>query len=202
MIKEWFADYYLHTSDITFDFSTGSNNMIVHNRHLEPWKVTIVDTGLYTQTGGRIKRIRDFIGDESFMLTYGDGVGDMNIPDLVEYHKRQGKIGTISMHNFGQNKGVVEVGNDGMIRDIREKSENDGALINIGFMVFEPAVFDYIEGDATLLEKEPLTSLAAERQLAGYTHRGYWQCMDTLREKHELEKLWGTDQAPWKIWKD
>lgn len=199
VIKEWFADYFLHTSDITFDFTNG-NEMIVHNRHAEAWKVTIVDTGLNTQTGGRVKRIRDYIGNEPFMLTYGDAVGDVNIHELVEYHKAHGKIGTISMYNFGQNKGVVEVSADGTIAAFREKSDLDGDLINIGFMVFEPALFDYIESDATVFEKGPLTKLVAEQQLAGYVHKGYWQCMDTLREKQQLEKLWDTGKAPWKLW--
>lgn len=201
VIKEWFADYFLHTSDITFDFTNG-NEMIVHNKHAEPWKVTIVDTGLNTQTGGRVKRIRDYIGNETFMLTYGDAVGDVNIDELVAYHKKHGAIGTMSMYNFGQNKGVVEFGQDGKIAAFREKSDLDGDLINIGFMVFEPQLFDYIEGDATVFEKGPLTQLVAEQQLVGYIHRGYWQCMDTLREKQQLEKLWDSGKAPWKLWED
>lgn len=201
VIKEWFADYFLHTSDITFDFTNG-NEVIIHNKRAEPWKVTVVDTGLYTQTGGRVKRIRDYIGDETFMLTYGDAVGDINIPELLNFHKAHGKIGTMSMYNFGQNKGVVEVGADGTITAFREKSDLDGDLINIGFMVFEPALFDYIEGDNTIFEKGPLTALVREQQLVGYVHKGYWQCMDTLREKQQLEKLWGSTKAPWKVWSE
>lgn len=200
VIKEWFADYFLHNSDITFDYTNGKNEMIVHNKYSEPWKVTVVDTGLHTQTGGRIKRIRSYIGDETFMLTYGDAVGDIDILKLLKYHKRNGKIGTISMYNFGQNKGVVEVGKNGVIETFREKSDADGDLINIGFMVFEPALFSYIEGDQTLLEKEPLTNLVADHQLVGYMHKGFWQCMDTIREKQKLETLWETNQAPWKLW--
>lgn len=199
VIKEWFADYFLHTSDITFDFTDG-NKMIVHNKHAEAWKVTIVDTGLNTQTGGRVKRVKDYIGDETFMLTYGDAVGDLNIPELIRFHKQHGKIGTMSMYNFGQNKGVVEVGTDGTIAAFREKSDLDGDLINIGFMVFEPALFNYIEGDNTIFEKGSLTALVAEQQLVGYIHKGYWQCMDTLREKQQLEKLWDSGKAPWKVW--
>ena len=202
VIKEWFADYFLHTSDITFDYTNGNSEMIVHNKHVEPWKVTIVDTGLNTQTGGRVKRIKDYIGNETFMLTYGDAVGDINIPELIEFHKSHGKIGTMSMYNFGQNKGVVEVGQNGVIDAFREKSDTDGDLINIGFMVFEPALFDYIEGDTTIFEKGPLTSLVAERELVGYIHKGYWQCMDTLREKQQLEKLWDGGKAPWKLWEE
>lgn len=199
VIKEWFADYFLYTSDITFDFTKG-NEIFVHNKHAEPWKVTVVDTGLNTQTGGRVKRIRDYIGKQPFMLTYGDAVGDINLSDLLEFHRKHGKIGTISMYNFGQNKGVVEAGNDGVISAFREKSDLDGDLINIGFMVFEPELFDYIEGDTTVFEKGPLTALVDKRQLVGYVHKGFWQCMDTLREKQKLEKLWETSKAPWKIW--
>lgn len=199
VIKEWFADYFLHTSDVTFDFTKG-NEMIVHNKHTESWKVTIVDTGLNTQTGGRVKRIKDYVGDETFMLTYGDAVGDVDIARLVKYHKAHGKIGTMSMYNFGQNKGVVEASKDGTIKAFREKSDLDGDLINIGFMVFEPKLFDYIENDSTIFEKGPLTSLVKENQLVGYIHKGYWQCMDTLREKQQLEKLWEQNSAPWKLW--
>ncbi len=199
VIKEWFADYFLHTSDITFDF-TNDNQMIVHNKHAEAWKVTIVDTGLNTQTGGRVKRIKDYVGDETFMLTYGDAVGDVNIKELLEFHKKHGKIGTMSTYNFGQNKGVVEVSQSGEISAFREKSDLDGDLINIGFMVFEPQLFDYIDGDSTVFEKEPMIRLVEKNQLSGYVHRGYWQCMDTLREKQQLEKLWNSGKAPWKLW--
>lgn len=199
VIKEWFADYFIHTSDITFDFING-NKMIVHNKHVEPWKVTVVDTGLNTQTGGRIKRVKDYIDDETFMVTYGDAVGDVDIDKLLVYHRKQGKIGTMSMYNFGQTKGIVDVGVDGNIKAFREKSDFDGDLINIGYMVFEPQLFNYIEGDRTVFEKEPLTHLVENNQLAGYVHKGFWQCMDTMREKQKLEKLWKDEKAPWKIW--
>lgn len=202
VIKEWFADYFLHTSDITFDYSQGNNEMIVHNKHAEPWKVTVVDTGLNTQTGGRVKRIKDYVGNEEFMLTYGDAVGDINIKGLLDFHHSHDKVGTMSMYNFGQNKGVVEVGKDGVIDAFREKSDTDGDLINIGFMVFKPDIFNYIEGDSTPFEKEPLTNLVKDKQLVGYIHKGYWQCMDTLREKQQLEKLWESGNAPWKVWGD
>lgn len=201
VIKEWFADYFIHTSDITFDFTKG-NEMIIHNKHAEPWKVTVVDTGLNTQTGGRIKRVKDFVGDDTFMVTYGDAVGDINIDELLAFHRAHGKIGTMSMYNFGQTKGIVDVGNNGIINAFREKSDFDGDLINIGYMVFEPALFDYIEGDSTIFEKKPLTKLVEDEQLAGYIHKGFWQCMDTLREKQKLEKLWEDGNAPWKLWKD
>ena len=199
IIKEWFADYFLHTSDIPFDFTNG-NEMIVHNKHSEAWKVTIVDTGLKTQTGGRVKRIRDYIGNEPFMLTYGDAVGNINIKELLEFHRKHGKIGTLCMYNFGQNKGVVEVADGDTITAFREKSDLDGDLINIGYMVFQPELFDLIEGDDTIFEKGPLVKLVEKRQLAGYIHKGYWQCMDTLREKQQLEKMWDSGKAAWKIW--
>lgn len=199
VIKEWFSNYFLHTSDITFDFTDGYD-MTVHTKYAEAWKVTVVDTGLDTQTGGRVKRIRKYVGDEPFLLTYGDAVGDIDIPALVAFHKAQGKIGTISTYNFGQNKGVVEVGHDGAISAFREKSDLDGDLINIGFMVFQPELFDLIEGDDTVFEKGPLMKLAETNQLTGFLHRGFWQCMDTLREKQELERLWQSGKAPWKLW--
>ena len=202
VIKEYFADYFLHTSDITFDFTEGKNEMIVHQSHSDPWKVTVVDTGLNTMTGGRVKRIKDYIGDETFMLTYGDAVGDINIRELVEYHKQHKKLGTVSVYNFGQNKGVLEVNADGSVEAFREKSDFDGDLINIGFMVMEPKIFDLIEGDATMFEKEPMDSLVKLQQLNAYTHKVFWQCMDTVREKEKLEKLWNTGNAPWKVWKE
>jgi glucose-1-phosphate cytidylyltransferase len=201
IIKEWFADYFLHTSDITFDFTNGKE-MIVHNKYAEPWKVTVVDTGVSTQTGGRVKRIKEYIGNETFMLTYGDAVGDINIQELVEYHKKNGKIGTVSVYNFGQNKGVLDIRTDGSVGAFREKSDLDGDLINIGFMVFEPKLFDYIEGDSIVFEKEPMNGLVRDNQLMSYKHKGFWQCMDTLREKQQLEKMWESGKAPWKVWDD
>lgn len=200
VIKEWFANYFLHTSDVTFDFTNGRQEMMVHQKHAEPWKVTVVDTGLNTMTGGRIKRAKEYVGNESFMLTYGDAVGDVNIPELLEYHKSHHKIGTISVYNFGQNKGVLDVDKNGVVREFREKSDTDGDLINIGFMIFEPEIFDYIEGDSITFEKEPLDRLVREKKLIAYLHRGFWQCMDTLREKEKLEKLWNSSHCPWKVW--
>lgn len=200
VIKEWFSDYFLHTSDITFDYTTGNNKMIIHNKKVEPWKVTIVDTGKNTETGGRIKRIKDYVGSEEFMVTYGDAIGDINISELLSFHYSHGKIGTMSMYNFGQNKGVVEVGENGVISAFREKSDMDGDLINIGFMVFKPQIFDLIDGDETSFEKEPMEKLVSRQELVGYVHNGYWQCMDTLREKQQIEKLWDSGNAPWKVW--
>lgn len=199
VIKEWFADYFLHTSDVTFDFTNG-NELIVHRKHVEPWRVTIIDTGLNTQTGGRVKRIKDYVGDETFMLTYGDAVGDINVKELVEYHKSHNKIGTVSVYNFSQNKGVLELSSDGQVEAFREKSDLDADMINIGFMVFEPALFDYISGDEIIFEKEPMNGLVRDNQLMGYVHKGFWQCMDTLREKEKLECLWASGDAPWKLW--
>ena len=201
IIKSWFANYFLNTSDVTFNYTNDNYELVIHNKHIEKWKVTVIDTGLNTQTGGRIKRIKDFIGNESFMLTYGDAVGDIDINALLKFHKSKGKVGTISMYNFGQNKGVVEVGTNGIINAFREKSDIDGDLINIGFMVFQPELFKLIDGDNTILEKEPLSTLVKQKELAGYVHNGFWQCMDTLREKQQLEKLWDYGNAPWKIWK-
>ena len=201
IIKEWFANYFIYNSDVTFDFSNG-RDIIVENKHTEPWKVTVVDTGLNTQTGGRIKRIKKYIGDEPFMVTYGDAVSDVDINALISHHQDHGKIGTMSMYNFGQSKGVVDLSADGEIKAFREKSDFDGDLINIGYMVMQPEIFDYIDGDETPFEREPLNKLVSDGQLSGYVHKGFWQCMDTLREKQKLEKMWEAGNAPWKIWED
>ena len=202
VIKEYFADYFLYTSDITYDFTNGKNEMIVHQNHSEPWKVTVVDTGLNTMTGGRVKRVRDYIGNESFMLTYGDGVSDLNITKLVEFHKAHGKLVTMSAYNAGQRFGVLDIDENGYVNEFREKTQGDGNLINIGFMVCQPEFFDYISGDNTTLERDPLENVAKDGQLMAYKHKGFWQCMDTLREKQRLEKLWADGEAPWKLWKD
>ena len=198
-IKEWFSAYFIHSSDITFDFTQG-NKMIVHHQNTEPWKVTVVDTGLNTQTGGRIKRIQPFIGNETFLMTYGDGVGDVNINDVIDFHKNHGKLATLTMYNFGQTKGVLERGGDGSITAFREKSNFDGDLINIGFMVLEPEVFNYIDGDENPFEREPMSRLVHDGQLDGFVHQGFWQCMDTMNEREKLENLWNSGIAPWKVW--
>ncbi len=202
IIKDWFSDYFLHTSDITFDFALRKENMTVHNKRTEPWKITIVDTGLNTQTGGRLRKVRKYIGEETFMLTYGDGVADIDISKILEFHKKHGKICTVSMHNFCQNKGIVEVGKNGLVNVFRSKSDSEIELINIGFMVIEPKVFDYIDDDMTLFEQEPMSNLAKEKELAGYVHRGYWQCIDTNRDRIQIEELWESGKAPWKKWDD
>ena len=200
VVKEYFADYFLHTSDVTFDLA--NNRMEVHNNYSEPWRVTLVDTGLHTMTGGRIKRIRDYIGDEPFLLTYGDGVSNVDLNALVEFHKKHGKTATITGVNVGQRLGVLEVDADGAIREFREKSDDDGKIINGGFMVMNPEVFDYIEGDSTVFEKEPLENLAKDGQLMVFRHDGFWKCMDTQRDKQQLEKMWMEGNAPWKIWEN
>lgn len=200
VIKEWFADYYLHTSDITFDF-TNDGEMIVHNNVSEPWRVTVVDTGLNTMTGGRIKRIQPYIGDEDFMLTYGDGVADVDITKLVEFHRSHGKIATMTAVHIDQRFGVLDIDkSDLSITAFREKSQADGSRINAGYMILKPAIFDYIEGDSTVFEQAPLRKMAEMGELKAYKHNGFWQCMDTKREMEKLEELWASGQAPWKMW--
>lgn len=198
VIKEWFADYYLYNTDVTFDLQT--NNMEIHSNYSEPWKVTVVDTGLSTETGGRIKRIQKFVKDEPFMLTYGDGVSDVNIAELVNFHKQHGKYCTITATNIGQRFGILEIDENKQIAGFREKSNVDGNMVNAGFMVCEPEVFSYIEDDQTVFEKEPLEKLSRDGQLMAYKHKGFWQCMDHQREKEKLEELWRNGKAPWKVW--
>lgn len=200
VIKEYFADYFLYNSDITFNFSNGRNEMTVHHSHFEDWQVTVVDTGLNTMTGGRVKRVKEYLGNEPFMLTYGDGVSDIPIDKLVEFHRNHGKLVTISAYNAGQRFGVLDIGEDGLISEFREKTQGDGNMINIGYMVCQPEFINYIKDDATVLEKEPLESVAKAGQLVAYKHLGFWQCMDTVREKQMLEKMWGAGKAPWKAW--
>ena len=200
VIKEYFTNYFLYNSDVTFDFS--KDKRIVHNKTQDDWKVTIVDTGLNTATGGRVKRIQKYIGKEPFMLTYGDAVGDIDLNEVLKKHKEGGKIATLCVYNFGQSKGIVELNEENEVSSFREKSDFDGDLINIGFMVFEPEIFKYIKGDNSPLEDYPFNELVKQNQMNAYVHRGYWQCMDTLREKEKLEKLWKSGNAPWKVWED
>ncbi len=199
VIKEWFSDYYLHTSDITFDFAN-KNHITVHNSMSEPWKVTIVDTGLKTMTGGRIKRIEDYIGSETFLLTYGDAVSDVNIKELLKFHKSHKKYVTLTTVSIAQQKGVLDINEDNTILSFREKDDIDGAVVNGGYMVCEPQVFNYLKDDTTILEKEPMRMLAQMGELKSYYHTGFWQCMDTKREKDMLEELWMSGRAPWKVW--
>lgn len=199
VIKEWFADYFLHTSDITFDFTEG-NKMIIHNQHAEPWKVTVVDTGLHTMTGGRIRRVQSYIGDEPFMMTYGDGVCDVDINKLLAFHKEHGKIATLTAVRMEQQKGILNIGGDNAVHSFREKSAADGAPINAGYMVLNPAVFDYIKDDQSVFERDVLPVIAEKGELMSYIHKGFWQCMDTKREKDVLEQMWNQGKAPWKVW--
>ncbi len=199
VIKEWFADYYLHNSDVTFDFSN-NGEMTVHNNVAEPWKVTLVDTGLNTMTGGRVKGIQQYVGNEPFMLTYGDGVSNVDIAKLVEYHKSHGKMVTMTTVNVGQRFGVLEINKDNKIEAFREKNDSDGAMINAGFMVCNPEIFDYIEGPSTVFEKAPLENAAKNGELMAFKHDGFWKCMDTQRDKTQLEEMWNSGNAPWKVW--
>lgn len=201
VIKEWFADYFLHTSDITFDFTQG-NKIVVHDQYSEPWKVTVVDTGLNTMTGGRVKRIQRFVRDEPFMLTYGDGVSDVDINKLLEFHKSHGKIATITSVSVEQRFGVLDIDNSDTILSFREKSDNDGSRINAGYMVMNPEIFKFIDDDTTVFEKKPLVTVSSMGELKSYNHNGYWQCMDTKREKDALEEQWASNKAPWKVWSD
>lgn len=201
-IKKWFADYFLCNSDVSFDYTKGDNELTIHQSNIEPWKVTVVDTGLNTMTGGRIKRIQKYIGDESFFMTYGDGVCDVDINKLLDFHKSHGKIATLTAVLQDQSKGVLDIGGDNAVKSFREKSISDGAPINAGYMVLGPEVFDYIEDDNTVFEKEPLERLANEGQLMSYMHKGFWQCMDSVREKQMLEKMIAGGKAPWIKWGD
>jgi len=200
MIKEYFANYYLHRSDITFDFSA-ENKMIVHNNVAEPWKVTVVDTGLHTQTGGRIKRVRKYLDESTFMMTYGDGVSDVDLNSLAAQHKNSNMIATLTAIQPTARFGILDMDDEkNCVVGFREKAKEDMNWVNAGFMVLEPEVFDYIDDDLTYFEREPLTRLSAAGKLGVYKHDGFWQCMDTQRDRNHLESKWKNDCAPWKIW--
>lgn len=198
IIKEWFANYFIHTSDVTFDFMS-DNQLIVHKKHVEPWKVTVVDTGLNTMTGGRIKRVQEYVGNETFMMTYGDGLSDVDLQKLLDFHRLQGNKLTLTGVRPEGRFGVMDIDGN-KIRSFREKSTQDSGWINGGFMVIEPSVFDYIKDDTTVFERDPLEKLADEGEMVCYKHYGFWQCMDTLRDKEKLESLISTGKAPWKYW--
>ena len=198
VIKEYFANYYTYNSDVTFDLS--NNSLEVHSSHTDNWKVTVVDTGYLTMTGGRVKRIEPYTGGERFFLTYGDAVADIDLNALLDFHKKNGKILTITAANIAQMKGVLNLTDDGLVESFREKEDEDSMLINGGFMVAEPEIFRYLKDDTTVFEKAPMQTLAAEGQMMAYRHEGFWQCMDTQREMKKLEELWGSGNAPWKIW--
>lgn len=203
IIKDYFNDYFLHTSDVTFDFTNSTNRMRVHDNATEHWKITVVDTGLNTMTGGRIKRIRKYLNDnEPFMLTYGDGVSDVDLNALEAFHRENGKLATITVVNAGQRFGVIRMSKDtARITAFREKRDSDGIPINGGFMVLDPKVIDdYVEGDDTVFEKKPLEQLAKDGELMGFRHEGFWQCMDTKRDLDNLEAIWMSGEAPWKKW--
>lgn len=202
IIKKWFADYFLCNSDVTFDYINGANEMTVHESHIEPWRVTVVDTGLHTMTGGRIKRIQRYVGDEPFLMTYGDGVCDVNMNKLLAFHREHGKIATLTAVMQDQSKGILDIGGNNAVKSFREKNLSDAAPINAGYMVLNPEIFDYIRDDRTVFERETLSHLADKGQLMSYIHKGFWQCMDNLREKEMLEQLIQTGKAPWIKWRD
>ena len=197
MIKEYFAHYFLHQSDVTFDFRRG-NEMILHNRCQDPWKVTLIDTGKDTMTGGRIKRIQPFVGEEPFMLTYGDGVGNIDIAALVAFHQSHGKLATITAVQPPGRLGALDLEADGQVKGFQEKPSGDGGWINAGFFVLQPEVFSYLGDDATVFEQAPLERLAQSGKLAAYRHSGFWQPMDTMRDKNYLESLWKSGKAEWR----
>lgn len=199
VIKEYFAHFDVYTNDVTFDFSTGERK--IHDDPKFNWKVTVANTGLNTMTGGRVLAASKYFDNEPILLTYGDAVGDIDIKSLIECHKKSGKLATITVYNYGQDKGVVDILPDGTVSSFREKASSDGSVINIGFMVLEPEVISYIKGPQDVLEKDILSKLAANNQLNAYVHRGFWQCMDTMREKELLEKLYNSSNCPWKVWK-
>jgi glucose-1-phosphate cytidylyltransferase len=198
VIKEYFANYFLHMSNVTFDMA--QNKMEVHHNNAEPWKVTLVDTGDSTMTGGRIKRVKAYLGDEDFCCTYGDGVGDVNIGKLVAFHKEQGRLATLTATQPPGRFGALALNNNEQVTGFQEKPQGDGAWINGGYFVLSPKVLDYIAGDETSWEKEPMERLAKEGQLSAFLHHGFWQPMDTLRDKNHLEDLWSSNRAPWKTW--
>jgi glucose-1-phosphate cytidylyltransferase len=198
VIKEYFANYFLHQSDVTIDLQ--KNMMEIHQSKAEPWKITLVDTGLNTMTGGRIKRVQQYIGNKPFMLTYGDGVGDIDIKTIVNVHKKHKKYATVTSVQPSGRFGALNLDADKNVISFQEKPKGDGAWINGGFFVLEPGVFDYIHSDETVWEREPLENLAKDIQLVAYTHTGFWQPMDTLRDKNQLEELWKSGKAPWKVW--
>ena len=199
VIKEYFANYFLHKSDVTFNMK--ENKMTIHEEHCEPWNVTLIDTGLHTMTGGRVKRARKYVGDEPFMLTYGDGVSDIDIGKLVEFHKAHGKAATMTSVQPEGRFGALVFNEDGEVTSFAEKPKGDGSWINAGFFVCEPKVFDYItEGDETIFERAPLENLAKDGELYTYHHNGFWKCMDTLRDKQQLQAMCDEGNAPWISW--
>ncbi|PHD74974.1 glucose-1-phosphate cytidylyltransferase [Bacillus sp. AFS043905] len=199
VIKEYFSNYFLHESDVTFDFSN-QNQVNIHRISTEPWRVTLVDTGKDSATGGRVKKIQEHIGDAPFMLTYGDGVSDINIQQLVNFHRSHGKKATVTAVQPTGRFGAMSLSDDARVLDFKEKPKGDGGWINGGFFIFQPEIFDYLDGEHSILEKEPLEKLAQEGQMHAYKHKGFWYAMDTLRDRNHLEQLWKAEKAPWKLW--
>ncbi len=197
LIKEYFSNYHLHMSDVTLDMA--ENKTVVHHRRAEPWRVTLVETGIDTMTGGRLRRVRDYVGNEDFCLTYGDGVADLDIRRTIDFHAAHKKLATVTAVRPPARFGALDIDGD-LVRSFQEKPIGDGGWINGGFFVLSPRVFDYIAGDATIWEREPLEKLVREGQLAAYRHEGFWEPMDTLREKRHLEQLWASGKPPWKLW--
>ena len=198
VIKEYFANYFLHRSDVTFDMQ--NNQMEVHQKYAEPWRVTLVDTGESSLTGGRLKRVKDYVGQETFCFTYGDGVSDVDIAKLIDYHRQQGVMATITAVQPPGRYGALNVDSQGLVTSFQEKPQGDGNWINGGYFVLEPGIFDFIENDQTSWEGQPLLDLVNKQQLAAFYHGGFWHPMDTLRDKKYLESLWNSGQAPWKVW--
>lgn len=199
VIKEYFANYYLHHSDVTFDFCN-HNKITIHNNIAEPWKVTLVDTGLNTMTGGRVKRVQKYIGGETFMMTYGDGVCDVDPNNILNFHREKGKVATLTVIQPSARFGMIDFDDEGNVTSFAEKPSSDSDWINGGYMVLEPEIFDYLEGDGTIFERAPLERLSGEGKLCAYRHSGFWQCMDTLRDKLYLEDLIQKNKAPWMVW--
>lgn len=199
LIKEYFANYFLHESDVTFDFKN-DNKITLHHKFAEPWKVTLIDTGLNTMTGGRIKRIKDYIGNKTFFMTYGDGVSNVNLKALLRFHKANKKIATVTAIQPLGRFGSLNIDKSDFVKGFVEKPKGDGLWVNGGYFVLEPSIFDYIDDDNTIFEKEPLEKLAIDENLMAFKHSGFWQPMDTLRDKTFLEELWKDNSAPWKIW--
>jgi len=200
VIKEYLANYFVHNSDLTFDFSKGEEQIVVHSKKVDPWRVTLIDTGLNTKTGGRIKRIQPYIDNQTFFFTYGDGVSDVNIPGLLDFHLSHGKIATVSAVQPPGKYGGLQIDDNSTVREFREKPAGDGAWINGGFFVLNYDVFKYIEGDESVWEFDPLENLSRDGQLMAYLHRGFWKCMDTKLQKKELLDMWNSGNAPWKLW--
>ena len=199
VIKEYFANYYLHQSDVTFDIA--NNKLEIHNNSSEPWKVTLIDTGEGTMTGGRLLRVKEYIDSDTFMLTYGDGVADINISDLLTFHKKHGRFATVTAAQPSGRFGALKIESDNTVSNFKEKPTGDGSWVNAGFFVLNAKVFDYLSDDSTVFEQDPLKNLSNDGELKAFHHSGFWMPMDKLSDKVDLEKLWTNNSAPWKVWK-